>query len=222
MSRSLDILVTGFGPFPRVRINPTTALSLAVARRLVQAGWAAQALVLPTSYSGGLPLLRAELTRLKPRAVLMLGVAARARFIRVELFARGSASQLHPDASGSAPGRPMATPKLPRRTTASPRSALASLRRAGLRTRFSVSAGRYLCDSSYALVLEEMASAGVPVLFVHVPWLRPEPGMRPACRVAAFRPGTDPLARALAEIGGDMARSGRHRAVSRQVRRHDP
>jgi pyrrolidone-carboxylate peptidase len=29
-----DILVTGFGPFPRVRVNPTTALARAVTKRL--------------------------------------------------------------------------------------------------------------------------------------------------------------------------------------------
>lgn len=218
----MDILVTGFGPFPHVRVNPTTALSRAVANRLRRAGWSAEALVLPTSYAGGLPQLRTALARLQPRAVLMLGVAARAHAIRVELFGRGNASRLHPDASGAAPMQPLAVPSLPRRTTASPPSALKALRQAGLRTRYSASAGRYLCDSSYALALEALGCTGVPVLFVHVPWLRPQPGHRPASRVARFRPGAAPLTCALAEIAGEMARKGRHRAITGQVRRHDP
>ncbi len=100
-----DILVTGFGPFPRVRVNPTTALAQAVMKRLRAAGFAAEALILETSYAGGLPRLRAHLAEARPRAILMLGLAARARKIRVELFGRGHASPLHPDASGATPAR---------------------------------------------------------------------------------------------------------------------
>lgn len=223
MSRPVEILVTGFGPFPRVRVNPTTTLARAVAQRLKRAGWAAEALVLPTSYAGGLPRLGAALVETRPRAVLMLGVAARSRAIRVELFGRGNASRLLPDAAGAAPGRRVAAPNLPRRSTASPQPALRALRQAGLRASFSASAGRYLCDSSYALALEALGPARVPVLFVHVPYLRPQPGQRPAGRVAGFRPGAEPLARALVEIAAGLARSGRgDRAGMGQKRRHDP
>lgn len=56
-----DILVTGFGPFPRVRVNPTTSLARAVAKRLQASGLAAEALILETSYAGGLPRLHAHL-----------------------------------------------------------------------------------------------------------------------------------------------------------------
>ena len=94
----MDLLVTGFGPFPHVRVNPTAALARAVADRLARAGMDARALVLETSYSGGLPALRRHLDETRPRAVLMLGLAARARFVRVELFARGRSSRLHADA----------------------------------------------------------------------------------------------------------------------------
>ncbi len=118
---------------------------------------------------------------------------------------------------------PVAAPDLPRRSTAAVEPALAALRQMGLRARFSASAGRYLCDSSYALALKALAGSGVPVLFVHVPWLRPAAGQRPSGRVAGFRPGSEPLARALAQIGTGMARTGRgNRARMRQALRHDP
>ena len=205
-----DLLVTGFGPFPGVRVNPTTLLARNVAARLQSAGFAARALVLQTSYGEGLPRLAAEIASLKPRAVLMLGVAARARQVRVELFARGRASTLHPDATGR-PGSARAvvasSAALP--TRGRPQVALARLRRAGLVAGLSPSAGRYLCDASYAVALRHPALRGRPVLFVHVPWLRPRPGTRPAARVARFRPHPAALAVALAAIGRDLAVAGR-------------
>ncbi|WP_439497362.1 pyroglutamyl-peptidase I family protein [Bosea sp. (in: a-proteobacteria)] len=205
----MDILVTGFGPFPHVRVNPTTILAREIARRLRRGGLDAQALVLETSYSGGLPALRAFLADRKPRAILMLGLAARARFVRVELFARGRSSQLHPDATGGTAGRASASRALPARTTTNAEGALAILKRRRLRSRLSPSAGRYLCDACYAVALAADSREKVPVLFVHVPWLRPAAGRKPAGRVPAFRPDAASLGAALAEIGRMMARAGR-------------
>jgi pyroglutamyl-peptidase len=204
-----DILVTGFGPFPRVRVNPTTALARAVASRLQAAGFAAEALILETSYAGGLPRLRAHLAEVRPRAILMLGLAARARKIRVELFGRGHASPLHPDASGATPTARALPAALPLRTTANPQAALGALRRHGLRSALSPSAGRYLCDACYAAALRPNRSSGVPVIFIHVPWLRPAPGAKPQARVASFRPSAASLVASLTEMGIDLARHGR-------------
>lgn len=206
----MDILVTGFGTFPHVRVNPTTRLARAVARRLARAGLDAGALVLETSYAGGLPTLRAQIETGRPRAILMLGLAARARFVRVELFARGNASRLHPDVSGATPGAPeAASGPLPARTTASARMALAMLRQNGIRARLSPSAGRYLCDACYAAALAATRGSGVPVIFIHVPWLRPDPGLRPTRQIAGFRPGREALVAALSEMGAALAREGR-------------
>lgn len=206
----MDILVTGFGPFPRVRINPTTVLARAVAARLRRSGLDARALVVETSYGAGLPALKALLIAKRPKAILMLGLAARARNVRVELFARGHASPLHPDAAGGTPGRPAAQrTALPARTTARAEIALAALRRSGIRSRLSPSAGRYLCDAAYAAALAISGRAGAPVLFVHVPWLRPAAGRRPKARVARFRPDAARLIDSLAAIGMGMARQGR-------------
>ncbi|MFA9217214.1 MAG: DNA mismatch repair protein MutS, partial [Sphingomonadaceae bacterium] len=60
-----------------------TQLARAVAARLKRSGLNAQAFVVETSYGVGLPTLRAHLAATQPKAVLMLGLAARARFVRV-------------------------------------------------------------------------------------------------------------------------------------------
>lgn len=213
----LDLLVTGFGPFPHVRINPTAALARAVARRLARSGVKAEALVLETSYSGGLPALRACLDARRPGAVLMLGLAARARFVRVELFARGFSSRLHVDATGAVPSNHNA-PTLPLRTQANAEGALAAFRMRSLRARLSPSAGRYLCDASYALALGHAATDDIPVIFIHIPWPRPRPGTRRIDAVAGFRPDPVRLAAALAATGSALARSGRRPVPHRDIR----
>lgn len=213
----MDLLVTGFGPFPHVRVNPTEALARAVARRLALAGIDARALVLETSYSGGLPTLRRHIDEALPRAVLMLGLAARARFVRVELFARGRSSRLHADARGATPAEaPSPARGLPLRSTASTTAALGALIRSGIRARLSPSAGRYLCDACYAAALAG-SGPGVPVIFIHVPWLRPGAGARPASRVGRFRPSAAQLAAALAELGRALSSAGKRNARRRRA-----
>jgi pyroglutamyl-peptidase len=211
-SRQLDLLVTGFGPFPGVRINPTTALARAVALHLARSGFRARALILETSYAGGLPALAAAIEATGPGAVLMLGLAARARHVRVELFGRGRASILHPDTTGRAASRRTASAGRPMPTTGRPLAALSHLRQAGIVARLSPSAGRYLCDASYAASLRHPGLSGRPVLFIHVPWLRPVAGTRPARSVAGFRPDAAQLAGALARIGRGLTVAGRRPA----------
>ncbi|MBX9908098.1 MAG: peptidase C15 [Beijerinckiaceae bacterium] len=208
-----DILITGFGPFPHVRVNPTTALARMVADRLKRSGLETDLLVMETSYAVGLPAMKNHLEKTRPRAVLMLGLAARARFVRVELFGRGNASRLHPDATGATPTDPTGSRSaLPLRTSGNPAGALAALRHVGISARLSASAGRYLCDACYAAALRHAERSGVPVIFIHVPWLRPAPGLRPLMRTRPFRPGPASLGSALAAIGRDLARIGRQRA----------
>jgi pyroglutamyl-peptidase len=208
-NRKLDLLITGFGPFPGVRINPTTKLARLVAARLRHSGLRIGTAILQTSYAAGLPALGREIDAAGPRAILLLGVAARARHVRVELFARGRSNPLHPDATGRTQAGVQRGAGLPKLTTARPQAALAHLRRLGIKSRLSPSAGRYLCDASYATALRHPAMAGQPVLFVHVPWLKPAAGVRPAHRVAGFRPRPERLSAALAAIGRGLAIQGR-------------
>ncbi len=191
-----DILVTGFGRYPGVRHNPAAMLATRVSDQLGRAGHASHVVILPVTYDGGLALLREQIHRHKPRAILMLGLAARSRWFRVEMFACMNPSPLHADASGRVPltGSGAA---LPMRSSAEPGIALAILRASGARVRLSPSAGRYLCNASYAQALELGGSS--PVLFIHIP-----PAMQ-------WRIDGAELARALARIGRQMIVKSRFR-----------
>lgn len=160
------ILVTGFGPFPGSPVNPSAALARAIGQRLRRApGGAAQVLVLRTAYAAIPGALMPALAE-RPAAVLMLGVATRARRIRVEIRARNRASRLYPDASGRPAARLVLDAEGPAaRRGAATAQALAALRRHGLDARLSNDAGRYLCNASYFAAL----GTGLPVLFVHIP-----------------------------------------------------
>lgn len=162
----LRLLVTGFGSFPLVPINPSATLARRVAasprlRRSI--GASPRLLVLNTSYAAISAELEPALA-LRPDAVLMIGVARRATRIRVEGRAINRASRLFPDASGSVAARLTLDPGgPPARRSASAAPVRVALRRVGAVA--SRDAGRYLCNASYYRVLGE----GCPAVFVHIP-----------------------------------------------------
>ncbi len=99
------ILVTGFGRFPGAPINPTIALIAALKRRrrpaLAELRLATH--VFATRYAAVDRDLPALIAREKPDAIVLFGVAAKAKRLRIELFARNRASVLFPDAGGTKP-----------------------------------------------------------------------------------------------------------------------
>lgn len=173
--RRTCVLVTGFGSFPGAPVNPTLALvaRLARSRRAALAGIRIAAHVFATRYAAVDEDLPALLARERPDALIMFGVANRAKQIRVELLARNRQSVLLPDAGGVAASGFAIAQDAPsaRRGRFSLPSALAAVRRAGLQAIVSRDAGRYLCNYAYWRALERTALGGDPriVLFVHVP-----------------------------------------------------
>lgn len=162
------LLVTGFGPFPRVPRNPsaTAAQQVATSPRWRILGITADALVLPTTYAALDTVLDPALDARGFDALLIIGVASRAKTIRVERRAVNRTSILFPDAAGWRPARPtMAQAPAYRVARMAPAPVLATLRRRGLACAGSQDAGRYLCNAAYFRAL----TAPVSVLFIHIP-----------------------------------------------------
>ena len=195
---TVTVIVTGFGPFPGAPFNPTGPLAkrLARMRRPTLANVKVVSHVFPTSYTAvdrELPTLIAEH---KPDALLMFGLAPRAKSIRVETRARNAITLL-PDATGRAPqcgaialGKPT--------TLAIPtplRVLLAATRGARMPAAASRNAGNYLCNYLCWRVCEITRKSKGPRLaaFIHVPPVRR--GARPR-RVVKPRPSLDDLIRA--------------------------
>lgn len=161
------LLITGFGPFPGVPRNPSASLARRIGALVGPKveGRPVRVLILRTTYAAIPEMLEPALAE-APAAILMLGVAARARRVRVEAQGRNRTSRLFPDAVGRVSARLTLEQDGPatRRTALGPQS-LAILRRAGIPAVASRDAGRYLCNASYFRALRE----GAPVLFLHIP-----------------------------------------------------
>jgi pyroglutamyl-peptidase len=171
----LTILVTGFGPFPGARFNPTGALvqHLTRIRRPAFAAMRRIEHVFPTSYAILDKDFPALMRQHRPDIVLMFGLASRTRHLRVETMARNLLYVSLPDVTGTRPaqtklagGEIMAL-----RTCAPCRRLLQAARMARVRAALSHDGGRYLCNALYWRALEAASQPDGPRLaaFIHVP-----------------------------------------------------
>jgi pyroglutamyl-peptidase len=177
----MRVLITGFGPFPRAPFNPSAALVKALARRRrpALADIERSTHIFATIYAvvdRDLPQLFAG----KPDVVLMFGLAARTRHLRIETRARNAVSVIFPDASGYRHAGAALAPAGPSALNgAAPFSRLlGALRQRRLPARLSRNAGNYLCNYAYWRALER-AHGGAPLIqFIHIPSLRSKPRPR--------------------------------------------
>jgi len=171
------VLVTGFGPFPGAPSNPTTLLVQRLAR-LRRPGLAHVTIVkhiFPTSYAAVERDLPALLAKHKPEALLMFGLALRAKQLRIEQRARNTLTII-PDVTGRAPHRHAIAAHAPRALTmpAPAHRLLAAARVALSTTMLSQDAGHYLCNYLAWRAAETVRDNAGPRLaaFVHVPPVR--------------------------------------------------
>lgn len=177
----LTILITGFGPFPGAPFNPTGPLvkRLALLRRPALADVKIIPHVFPTRYAAVDRDLPRLIARHRPDALLMFGLATRAKTLRVETRAR-NAFTLLADTGGSAPRRhAIATGALPAMPMPAPtRRLLAAIRGTGVPAVLSRDAGRYLCNYLCWRASEEALVKNGPrfAAFIHVPQTRRDSG----------------------------------------------
>jgi len=176
------LLLTGFGPFPGAPFNPTGPLveRLARMRRPALAEVKLVTHVFATRYATVDRELPALLARHRPDALLMFGLAPRAKTLRIETRARNTLTLL-PDAGGHAARRAKIAPgpSTLALTCPAPRL-LAALRIACVPAVQSRDAGRYLCNYLIWRAAEAAAKPGGPrfAAFVHVPIVRRGPRRR--------------------------------------------
>lgn len=204
---TMTVLITGFGPFPGARFNPTGPLArhLARMRRPAFAGIHRIAHVFATSYANVDRELPALIAGHRPDIVLMFGLAARTPHLRVEMVARNAVSPLLSDIEGCS-GRTIAVSAPSQRRTLSPAvHLLRAAQTARVPAKLSRDAGRYLCNYAFWRGLEAATQPNGPriVAFIHVPKLR-QP--RTHARALASARGRGSERQALTHA--DIARSG--------------
>jgi pyroglutamyl-peptidase len=175
--RTRSILVTGFGPFPGMECNPTEQLVRALGRRRDRHGSRVVAHVFETSYAAVDSELPVLIRRHNPSVILMFGVAAARKRLRIETFARNALSRVHEDAAGHLPAQALIEKtgpvRLPLRTPS--RRLLGAARASGFAAEISDDAGNYLCNYLcwHASRIAAASRASRLVAFVHVPQVRP-------------------------------------------------
>ncbi len=173
------ILVTGFGPFPGAPFNPTGPLVRRLARTRHPALSRLKIVthVFRTGYEAVDRDLPELLKRHQPAALLMFGLSARARTLRIETQARNSLGR-NPDAAGKVPQARAIAPDGPAllamKTPA--QSLLAAARAAGVPAAISRNAGNYLCNYLCWQSTEMAKKTKGPryASFIHVPELKPK------------------------------------------------
>ena len=170
----LRILVTGFGPFPGAPFNPTEPLvaRLLRLRRPALSDVELSGHIFPVTYRAVDRELPQLLTKHRPQALLMFGLASRTRHVRVETRARNAVTTLWPDADharirkGAIAGDADATMFGPH-TAKLLRAALGT----GVDARASRDAGSYLCNylSWRAIEATHRGNGLHLAAFAHVP-----------------------------------------------------
>lgn len=191
-TRPVRILVTGFGPFPGVRSNPTGTLIHRLETekpRFARLGIELALEILPTTFAEVAPRLEALERSQRPDAILHLGLAARRKLLCVETRAVNRVSLLRFDmrkASAKSAKVIANAPPVLRARFPAPQLA-AALTRANIQSRLSIHAGRYVCNQTFYLSLA--LSTAKAIGFIHVP--------RPARARTKGRPSLDDLTRAV-------------------------
>ena len=167
------ILVTGFGPFPGAPFNPTGPLveRLARLRRPMLGDVRIVPHIFRTSYAAVDHELPKLIARHKPDALLMFGLAPRAKTLRIETRPRNALTSF-PDISGRSLNRRFIVsggpPALTLPTQA--RHLFAAARKSRIPVALSRDAGRYLCNYLCWRAAEVTEKNGPRLAaFVHVP-----------------------------------------------------
>jgi pyroglutamyl-peptidase len=178
---STTLLLTGFGPFPGAPRNPTGPLVETLAR-LRHRGFANVRLVthvFRVSYDTVDREFPELIVRERPDALIMFGLATRARGLRIETRARNTITRRVADAGGFLPATAMIAPNAPAELhlRAPAQRLVMAVRKTGVPVTLSRDAGGYLCN--YACWrAAELAAGPRLATFVHVPLVRGARGQR--------------------------------------------
>lgn len=201
--RPLRIAVAGFGPFPGVPRNPSAEIVRAIARspRIRATGALLDTAVFPTAYGAAKHELEKLLAH-APDAILLFGVAARTKHIRVETLARNRASLFYPDSARFVPAERKLVPDgAPRLRVRGPAARLrAAIRETSAKAEFSNNAGSYLCNAVFyqALAATTARQPAPLTFFIHVP--APAAGRGKGSLAALIRAGEAALRAAISAV----------------------
>lgn len=191
--RPPTLLVTGFSGFGEHTLNPAAELAALVDGTRVH-GVAVRGVVVPVTWAGAFPAIRAAVDATRPAALLMLGVAGRPAF-NYEVVAHNRQGA-KPDADGHLPpGNEVVAGGPARLASRLPWSLLST---GTAPVVYSNDAGDYLCNHVFYRALSELDRIALRG-FVHLPPL-PESGLSCAMPWASLAEAGQTLITSLAAV----------------------
>lgn len=205
MSQAPVVLLTGFDPFGGAAGNPSWDAVKRLHGEVVH-GHRIEAVRLPTAFGRGATALLDALDRHRPALTLCAGLAASRRALSLERVAVNLIDARIPDNDGAQPVDVPCVAGAPAAyfSTLPVKSALAALRRAGIDAELSMSAGGFVCNHVFFVLMHALAAdprrprGG----FVHVP------PATPATHSAAGGMALDAMVDGLRTIVGEALRPG--------------
>jgi pyroglutamyl-peptidase len=166
------VLVTGFEPFGGESTNPSWEACTRLSKRI--AGLRVETLKVPCEFRRAIEVVAIAMQRHRPALVVCVGQAGGRSHMSVERVAINVDDARAPDNGGAQPiDEPIAADGPPAYFATLPIKAMtAAMRRAGVPTEVSNSAGTYVCNHLMYGVLHLIASAGLDARagFIHVPY----------------------------------------------------
>ncbi len=180
--RAVDdwILVTGFGPFPGVEVNPTQILAERLNQEQFQ-GLSVVSIVLDVSFDRAAKQLLEALSNGWPRFVVHFGVATSSDRILVESQGVNCKSSDIPDVDEQQFESGLVNDSYPLnsilRTSILTENLARSLNENGYPALYSENAGRYVCNATYfnSLAYVAESKSTTASLFIHTPAVCPDP-----------------------------------------------
>lgn len=170
--QSRSVLLTGFDPFGGDTINPSWEAVSRLQGETI-AGRSMLAEQLPTTFAAAPRALRAALRRHTPELVLCVGQAGGRAALSLERVAINVNDARIPDNAGA---QPVDTPVVTRGpaayfTTLPIKAMRAELRAAAIPAEISQTAGTFVCNQVFYVLMHALAGTRVRGGFVHIPYL---------------------------------------------------
>lgn len=171
-TRTRTVLLTGFDPFGGDTINPSWEAVSRLHGETI-AGRQVVAAQLPTTFAGAPKALRAALHRHRPELILCIGQAGGRSALSLERVAINVIDARIPDNAGA---QPVDTPVAKRGpaayfTTLPIKAMHADLRAAGIPAEISQTAGTFVCNQAFYVLMHALAGSRVRGGFLHIPFL---------------------------------------------------
>ena len=172
--KKIKVLITGFGPFPGMHLNPSEKLLRWIEKRHIPRSHDIQlkTIVIPTTWSAVEQFSSQTLAKLDPDIALHFGVHSRAAGLCIETLAR-NCTCTQADAMGRVSPRHCVKDHAPQtlKSTIGTAKLITELRARGLPVHNSTNAGRYLCNALLFASLYQSRKRTSPrqTGFIHVP-----------------------------------------------------